>query len=185
MIRRYSDARAGRTGTDGALPAPVAQRIEQQPSNLSVVGSIPTGGAKYGSGIADSPTSRVRVANAPPAERWLEGRAQPPARHRHVKRPRPLATQKYASLTHRQEQSGRADPTIASRQSCHSDPSVASSCAPSPCTRIGSSHQARSDAPERTTRAANRDAHALEAEGDVAAVTSALRQKTAVGGPTA
>jgi hypothetical protein len=26
-------------------PAPVAQRIEQQPSNLSVVGSIPTGGA--------------------------------------------------------------------------------------------------------------------------------------------
>jgi hypothetical protein len=26
--------------------APVAQRIEQQPSNLSVVGSIPTGGAR-------------------------------------------------------------------------------------------------------------------------------------------
>src|SRR5215203_4860295 len=26
-------------------PAPVAQRIEQQPSNLSVVGSSPTGGA--------------------------------------------------------------------------------------------------------------------------------------------
>jgi hypothetical protein len=36
-------------GADGALPAPVAQRIEQQPSNLSVVGSIPTGGAKHGS----------------------------------------------------------------------------------------------------------------------------------------
>ena len=147
MIRRYSDARAGRTGTDGALPAPVAQRIEQQPSNLSVVGSIPTGGAKPGPGIADSPTSGVRVANAPPAERWLEGRAQPPARHRHVKRLRPLATQKYASLTHRQEQSGRADPDDCSHaQSCHSDPTVASSCAPSPCTRIGSSHQARSDA---------------------------------------
>ena len=102
----------------------------------------------------------MRVANAPQAERRLEGHAPRPARHRHVKRPRPLTTQKYASLTHRQEQSGRADPTIASRQSCHSDPSVASSCAPSPCTRIGSSHQARSDAPERTTRAANRDAHA-------------------------
>lgn len=27
--------------------APVAQRIEQQPSNLSVVGSIPTGGARF------------------------------------------------------------------------------------------------------------------------------------------
>jgi hypothetical protein len=48
-IRRYSDARADRTGTDGALLAPVAQRIEQQPSNLSVVGSSPTGGAKHGS----------------------------------------------------------------------------------------------------------------------------------------
>jgi hypothetical protein len=45
QIRRYSDARAGQYATDGALPAPVAQRIEQQPSNLSVVGSIPTGGA--------------------------------------------------------------------------------------------------------------------------------------------
>jgi hypothetical protein len=44
-IRRYSDARAGRTGIDGILLAPVAQWIEQQPSNLSVVGSIPTGGA--------------------------------------------------------------------------------------------------------------------------------------------
>ena len=34
---------------DSSWPAPVAQRIEQQPSNLSVVGSIPTGGAEHGS----------------------------------------------------------------------------------------------------------------------------------------
>jgi hypothetical protein len=40
----------GRTTTGRhARKAPVAQRIEQQPSNLSVVGSSPTGGAKHGS----------------------------------------------------------------------------------------------------------------------------------------
>ena len=47
-IQRYSDPRAGRTYGRRAR-APVAQRIEQQPSNLSVVGSSPTGGAKHGS----------------------------------------------------------------------------------------------------------------------------------------
>jgi hypothetical protein len=41
-----------------------------------------------GVGIADSPKFRVRVANAPPAERRLEGRAPLPARHRHVRLPR-------------------------------------------------------------------------------------------------
>jgi hypothetical protein len=45
-IRRYSDARARPYGlTGGALEAPVAQWIEQQPSNLSVPGSNPGGGA--------------------------------------------------------------------------------------------------------------------------------------------
>src|SRR3954469_11803754 len=34
-----------RVSADRTAPAPVAQRIEQQPSNLSVVGSSPTGGA--------------------------------------------------------------------------------------------------------------------------------------------
>ena len=40
-------------------PAPVAQRIEQQPSNLSVVGSIPTGGAKHGSDSVQSQRGRL------------------------------------------------------------------------------------------------------------------------------
>jgi hypothetical protein len=48
QIRRYSDAEPGRTAHRTARSlAPVAQRIEQQPSNLSVVGSSPTGGAKH------------------------------------------------------------------------------------------------------------------------------------------
>ena len=82
-------------------------------------------------GIADSPRFRVRVANAPPTERRLEGRGQLPARHRHVRRPRPLAPQRHASWTHRQEQPAPAGPDDCSRvQSRHSDPTVASSRPP-------------------------------------------------------
>jgi hypothetical protein len=54
---------------DACSPAPVAQRIEQQPSNLSVVGSSPTGGAKYGSDkvrrFRDSRTDGVAPHIAP------------------------------------------------------------------------------------------------------------------------
>ncbi len=39
--------------------APVAQRIEQQPSNLSVVGSIPTGGATDSGGVPSRPEDRA------------------------------------------------------------------------------------------------------------------------------
>jgi hypothetical protein len=45
--RRYSDASPAAPPRTARSQAPVAQRIEQQPSNLSVVGSSPTGGAKH------------------------------------------------------------------------------------------------------------------------------------------
>jgi hypothetical protein len=48
-IRRYSDARAPLSvpSRDACSPAPVAQRIEQQPSNLSVPSSNLGGGAHF------------------------------------------------------------------------------------------------------------------------------------------
>jgi hypothetical protein len=68
-------------GADGALLAPVAQRIEQQPSNLSVVGSIPTGGAKPGSDwvlyFRDTLGKRVAPHIAPHMWRTPPSREEP------------------------------------------------------------------------------------------------------------